>query len=356
MAIIVSVIGARPQFIKAAPIEMALAASGKVKHYSVHTGQHYDANMSQVFFDELGLEKPYKNLQAGSGTHATQTAAIMTGLEPILMDLKPDMLIVYGDTNSTIAAALVAAKIHIPVAHIEAGLRSFNKSMPEEVNRILTDHVSDLLFAPTQLAIANLEHEGIINAFETGDVMLDMIRIAKQKGNLPKPMQGNYYYATLHRPYNTDQEERLTRILGVLNALKYPVVFSIHPRTKNIMTEKYGLKFEDYSNIKFIDPQGYFENLGWLSHAECLITDSGGMQKEAYFLERQCITVRSETEWVETLENGCNTLVWDNIEDIGEILNKPIGPFINGIYGDGKSAEKIVDCILEFTDKKMRAV
>lgn len=354
MAVIVSVIGARPQFIKAAPIEMALAATGRVKHYSVHTGQHYDANMSQVFFDELGLEKPYKNLQAGSGTHATQTAAIMTGLEPILMELKPDMLIVYGDTNSTIAAALVASKIHVPVAHIEAGLRSFNKSMPEEVNRILTDHVSDLLFAPTQVAIANLEKEGIKNAYETGDVMLDMIRIAKQKGNLPAPMEGNYYYATLHRPYNTDNEMRLRKILDVLEGLKYPVVFSIHPRTRNIMTEKYGLKFENYPNVKFIDPQGYFENLGWLSHAECLITDSGGMQKEAYFLQRQCITVRSETEWVETLENGCNTLVWDNLDSITAILNSAYGPFTDGIYGDGKSAQKIVAGILEYADKHKR--
>lgn len=349
---IVSVIGARPQFIKAAPVEMAMMNHGGIEHYSVHTGQHYDANMSQIFFDELGLQKPYKNLEAGSGSHATQTAAIMVGLEPVLLEIKPDLLLVYGDTNSTIAAALVAAKLHIPVAHVEAGLRSNNKQMPEEINRILTDHASDLLFAPTSAAVSNLNHEGIHNVIETGDVMMDMVEIAKNKLSGQRTVQGNYIYATLHRPYNTDSEQRLKQILVELNGLKHAVVFSLHPRTRSLMLNEYGINPADYSNITFIDPQGYFENLAYLSHAECLITDSGGMQKEAYFLEKQCITIRSETEWTETLSNNCNTLIWGDLSELGKQIGKSFGPFRKSLYGNGKSAERIVEEIVKFTESK----
>ena len=345
---IVSVIGARPQFIKAAPVEMAMKAYGNIMHYSIHTGQHYDANMSQIFFEELGLQEPYANLRAGGGSHATQTAAIMVGLEPLLMEIQPRMLIVYGDTNSTIAAALTAAKLHIPIAHIEAGLRSYNRGMPEEVNRILTDHASDILFAPTQVAKKNLQHEGLENIHVTGDVMLDMLRIAKDRIATQQPVQTPYYYATLHRPYNTDDANRMKALLHTLNSLKHKVIFSLHPRTRNLIEESYKMRLEDYEHISFIPPQGYFENLAYLCNTECLITDSGGMQKEAYFVGKPCITVRSETEWVETLEHSCNTLVWDDLSKIHTALDTPYGPFIEGIYGTGNAAEKIVTCIMDY--------
>lgn len=348
---IVSVIGARPQFIKAAPVEMAMKSQGNIEHYSIHTGQHYDANMSQVFFEELGLQEPYANLGAGGGSHAAQTAAIMVGLEPILMDLKPHMLVVYGDTNSTIAAALTAAKLHIPIAHIEAGLRSYNKHMPEEVNRILTDHTSDILFAPTELAAKNLQEEGIKNVHISGDVMLDMLRIAKDRITTKRPEENPYYYATIHRPYNTDDATRMQSLLDTLNSLKHKVIFSLHPRTRNLLEVNYKMQLDDYKNIHFIPPQGYFENLAYLCHTVCLITDSGGMQKEAYFVNKPCITVRSETEWVETLENGCNTLVWEDLSKIEKALDKPHGPFIEGIYGYGKAAEIMVASMVEYIEK-----
>lgn len=349
---IVSVIGARPQFIKAAPVEMAMKQHGTISHYSIHTGQHYDANMSQIFFEELGLQEPFANLGAGGGSHATQTAAIMVGLEPLLMEIQPHMLVVYGDTNSTIAAALTAAKLHIPIAHIEAGLRSYNRQMPEEVNRILTDHASDILFAPTEAAKRNLQDEGLENIFVSGDVMLDMLRIAKDRIATQRPVKEPYYYATLHRPYNTDDATRLAAILDTMNGLKHRVIFSVHPRTRNAMEEKYNMQLNAYENITFIPPQGYLENLTYLCNTECLITDSGGMQKEAYFVGKPCITVRSETEWIETLEHGCNTLVWENLNEIAEVLERPYGPFIEGIYGKGTAAEFMVDCMVQFIEKR----
>lgn len=348
MKTVVSVIGARPQFIKAAPIEIALSKHPQIKHFSVHTGQHYDANMSDVFFNELKLAIPYANLNVGSGSHAKQTAAILEGMESVFLELKPDMLIVYGDTNSTLAAALCAAKLNIPIAHIEAGLRSYNREMPEEINRVLTDHISTLLFAPSNIAIQNLEKEGVFNATEIGDVMLDMMQIATEQGKLPILSAGNYIYATLHRPYNTDSKQRLTNILQVLNQLNQKVIFPIHPRTRNIMNNDYHLKEIDYPNIDFIEPQGYFNNMAYLNQSDCLITDSGGMQKEAYFFKKRCITIRSETEWVETLENNCNSMVWDNLDEIPLILSQPFGPFIDEIYGNGDAADKIIQAIASF--------
>jgi UDP-GlcNAc3NAcA epimerase len=279
-----------------------------------------------------------------------QTAAIMTGLEPVFEQINPDMLIVYGDTNSTLAAALVASKMAIPVAHIEAGLRSFNRSMPEEINRIVTDHISDLLFAPTETAVNHLKDEGVKNIFRTGDVMLDMIQIASRRSILPNGVSGEYYYATLHRPYNTDNESRLKQILNTLNQLELPVVFSLHPRTLHLMTSKYGIDMQEFGRIQFIEPKGYFQNISYLNHASCLITDSGGMQKEAYYLQKRCITVRSETEWVETLDNDCNLLVWEHPEEIKTALLKPYGPFKTDLYGDGNSAKMIVSHILDFLD------
>lgn len=353
MAVIVSVIGARPQFIKAAPIELALAKREWITHYSVHTGQHYDKNMSDIFFDELGLSKPYVNLQVGSGSHAQQTAAIMTGLEPVLRQTKPDLLIVYGDTNSTMAAALVAVKMHIPVAHIESGLRSYNREMPEEINRIVTDKVSSILFAPSPLALKILASEGIENVYESGDVMMDMQRIAVEKNVIKKREGEKYYYATLHRPYNTDNQERLKEILQAMNTLDQKVIFSRHPRTFHLMAE-YEMRDTEFENIQFIEPQGYFENLNYLYNSEGLFTDSGGMQKEAYFFEKRCITLRSETEWKETLENDCNTLVWDRFDEIKDILARPFGPFKKDLYGDGHAAEGIVKVIAEYLGAKQQ--
>lgn len=345
---LVSVIGARPQFIKAAPIEMELKSHPEIDHYSIHTGQHYDENMSDIFFKELGLQLPYSNLKAGSASHAIQTASIMTSLEPLIEQLEPDMLLVYGDTNSTLAAALVAAKMNIPVAHIEAGLRSFNKAMPEEVNRIVTDHLSSLLFVPTELGMKNLRDEGISHGIKTGDVMMDMIEIARTKNILKNPVDDKFCYATIHRPYNTDSRDRLLSILESLNKLPVKVIFSLHPRTRHLLIEKYGVDLSGFSNISFIEPQGYFENLSFLIGAEYLVTDSGGMQKEAYFLNKRCITIRSETEWVETLENNCNVLLWDNPEEVGRIAAMPIGSFKKDIYGNGRAAAVIVDGILNY--------
>jgi UDP-GlcNAc3NAcA epimerase len=338
---LVSVIGARPQFIKAAPIEMELLRHPDIEHYSIHTGQHYDNNMSDIFFKQLGLQLPFKNLNAGSGTHAQQTANIMTSLEPLLQQIEPDMLLVYGDTNSTLAAALVASKLHIPVAHIEAGLRSFNKTMPEEINRIVTDHISSLLFVPTDTGMDNLKREGLENAIKTGDVMMDMIEIAKSKEIIKNPSVQKFCYATIHRPYNTDNKERLLSILESMNGLDIQVIFSLHPRTRNLL-KGYDIDLSNYKNISFIEPQGYFENLAYLTFSEYLVTDSGGMQKEAYFLEKRCITLRSETEWTETLENQCNVLLWENPAEIANVAKMSIGPFHSNIYGNGHASEEIV--------------
>jgi len=345
-----SVIGARPQFIKAAPLELEMAKWNGLEHFSIHTGQHYDENMSKVFFDELGLKEPYLNLNSGSGSHAAQTASIMIGLEHALLKLKPDILIVYGDTNSTIAGALVASKMHIPVAHIEAGLRSFNKAMPEEINRILTDHASDLLFAPTDTAAQQLASEGLKNIFVSGDIMLDMLQIYQRKVGKEPTIESKYYYATIHRPYNTDDKNRLLSILGEMNKLDAPVYFSLHPRTGNLLKNVYHISLGDYENIKFIPPQSYFDNMDYLIHCDCLITDSGGMQKEAYFLNKKCITIRSETEWTETLENDCNVLVWDNISDISKLIDQKTGEFRQGIYGYGMAANTIVEELVKFTE------
>ena len=331
---IVAIIGARPQFIKHAPLEIALKEEFEV--ISVHTGQHYDANMSQIFFDELKMSVPAYKLEVGSHSHGKQTALMLQEIERILKLESPDALMVYGDTNSTLAGALAAAKIHIPIIHVEAGLRSFNKKMPEEINRILTDHVSSLLFASTESAVQNLKNENITEGvYHVGDVMQDSVILAQKFASCD--IDNDFILMTIHRPYNTDDKNRLHLILSKINALNKLIIFPIHPRTKNLMIN-FGLDESTYSNIKFIEPQAYFKNIGLLMKADCLITDSGGMQKEAYILQTKCITIRYETEWVETLENGWNTLVFDNFDRLGSILDHPQGNYINGIYGDGSSA------------------
>lgn len=345
---IVVVIGARPQFIKHAPLEKELESCFEV--VTVHTGQHYDDNMSKVFFNELQMSQPTHNLAVGSKSHTVQTAEIMTGLEKVLEIEKPDLLLVYGDTNSTLAGALVASKMDIPIAHVEAGLRSFNRSMPEEINRILTDHVSALLFAPSQEAVDHLASEGIsTNVVNCGDVMYDLLLLVRQKGLIRTDEKGEYYYATIHRPYNTDDPVRLSSLFHELNSQDLKVIFSIHPRTRNLALG-YGLDLTKFPNIQFIEPASYIQNINLLANSRALITDSGGMQKEAYFLRVPCVTIRSETEWPETLENGWNTLCFEDLSLLSDILQASPGQYIPDLYGTGNASEIIRQRIAQFLE------
>lgn len=345
---ILAVIGARPQFIKHAPIE--IAAKGQFDLVSIHTGQHYDDNMSKIFFDQLNIVEPAYMLETGSAGHGVQTGRMMAEIEPIVQTEQPDFILVYGDTNSTLAGALVGAKLNIPIIHIEAGLRSFNKTMPEEINRVLTDHVSSLLLVPTEGAIENLQREGITqNVYKTGDVMCDMVHIARKEADINTEKAGAYYYATIHRPYNTDRVEQLTGILEGLNGLNHPVKFALHPRTKNKM-EAYGLNPEQFENIDFLPPVSYFENIALQAGALAIITDSGGIQKEAYILKRKCITIRPETEWTETLESGWNTLAYDKLDQLSILVEEAPGAYVEGIYGDGKASQEIIGIISSYIE------
>ncbi len=345
---ILTVIGARPQFIKAAPLSDQLRRNHH--EFLVHTGQHYDQQMSQVFFDELGIPTPDINIGAGGGSHAEQTAGMLVPLEHLMQEQQPDMVLVYGDTNSTLAGALAAVKLHIPVAHVESGLRSYNMTMPEEVNRIVTDRVSALLFCPTQTAADNLAREGVSEGVViTGDIMADAVyrnrdrggdRILRQLSLEP----GAYALATIHRPHNADSPERLAAILDGFAALGQPVVFPVHPRTrKNI--DRFGLQTSD--NLRLIDPVGYPDLLALLGNAALCVTDSGGLQKEAYLLATPCVTVRPETEWTETVTSGWNrlaepeTLVRAAQAMLALDHSQPRPDF----YGDGRAAERIVAAI-----------
>lgn len=353
---IVTVVGARPQFIKASVVSAALAPL--CTEVLVHTGQHYDQNMSQVFFEELKIPHPAYNLGVGSGTHGRQTGEMLIGIEEILFKEKPDVMLVYGDTNSTLAGALAASKLHIPVAHVEAGLRSYNMRMPEEQNRILSDHISTWLFCPTQTAVTNLAKEGITKGVSiSGDVMLDSVlhfrkvalnnpekhKIYEQLGISPK----NYRLATLHRAETTDGgEDAIVRIFDAFEQLPQRVVIPIHPRTRTLAEE--AIKTRGYRNIQLIDPVGYLEMLLLTSGACQVLTDSGGLQKEAWFMEVPCVTLRSETEWVETLEGGWNVLAKLTTEDILEkALHTVPNPAAREAqpFGDGHASEKIVRAV-----------
>jgi len=346
---IVTIIGARPQFIKAAAVSKKLRK--KFKEITIHTGQHYDKNMSYIFFDELGIPKPEYNLNIGSGSHGYQTGNMLIKIEEVVIKESPDMILVYGDTNSTLAGALVASKLLIPVAHIEAGLRSFNKNMPEEQNRILTDHVSKLLFTPTETAVKNLKSEGIRDGvYNVGDVMYDAIlhfgKIAEEKSDILNRIdvdKNKYILATIHRAENTNYEYRLRNIVEALNESKEQIVLPLHPRTQKYLNE-YNLKFND--NIKIIESVGYLDMVMLEKNSSKIVTDSGGVQKEAFFLNKPCITLRDETEWVETVKNGWNMIVGANKDKILEGVGnfKPTAEKLN-YFGYGNSAEKILNII-----------
>lgn len=310
---IIHVVGARPQFVKLAPLYNTLK-NGGFQQIVIHTGQHYDRKMSEVFFDELSIPKPDFNLNINQGSHAYQTAEMMKGIENILLKNKDSKLIIYGDTNSTLAAAISASKIGIPIYHVEAGLRSFNRAMPEEINRILADRISSCLLVPTKTGMKNLENEGLSDiAFLTGDIMTDSIeqniKIAKNKSDVLKCLnlkKNDYYLLTLHRPYNVDNPAKLFSILMNLSKLDRKILFPIHPRTRKILDSQIKM---DFKNILLVEPQGYLDFLILEQNACKIITDSGGIQKEACILKRPCITLRSETEWVETVENKVNLLI-----------------------------------------------
>ncbi|HEY8892356.1 MAG TPA: UDP-N-acetylglucosamine 2-epimerase (non-hydrolyzing) [Clostridium sp.] len=346
---ILTVVGARPQFIKAAAVSNIIRKEHE--EILVHTGQHYDENMSKVFFEELKIPKPDYNLGIGSGGHGKQTGAMLIQLEELYLKEKPDMVLVYGDTNSTFAGAVCASKLLIPVAHIEAGLRSFNMNMPEEQNRILTDHISKYLFVPTTSAVKNLSAEGITSGvYNVGDVMYDatlnFTHISKEKSKIMEELklsEGEFILATIHRAENTNDINRLRNIIEALNESGQKIVLPLHPRTKKYMDD-YGLVFKN--NIKIIEPVGYLDMISLEMHCKKIVTDSGGVQKEAFFMNKPCITMRDETEWVETVENGWNIIVGtDKAKILDGIVNFKPNKAQQDIFGDGHAAEKILKII-----------
>ncbi|MEY7849868.1 non-hydrolyzing UDP-N-acetylglucosamine 2-epimerase [Natrarchaeobius sp. A-rgal3] len=343
-----SVVGARPQFVKAAVVSRKLREAGE--EILVHTGQHYDEELSDVFFDELDIPEPGYHLGVESDTHGRQTAKMIAALEPVVEEIQPDVLLLYGDTNSTLAGAIVGSKRDVTVAHVEAGLRSDNWEMPEEVNRVLTDHASDLCFAPSEAAVANLENEGITAGVHwTGDVMYDAILDARERSRRRSTIledlgvsENGFVLATVHRAGNTDDRPTLTRILDGLADAPRPVVFPAHPRTVGRLRE-YGLWARATDELEVIEPQGYLDFVRLLDAAERVATDSGGVQKEAFFLGTRCLTLRAETEWVETVDCGWNRLVGADPDAIRAGLREEWTPEANPHpYGDGAAARRIV--------------
>ncbi len=343
---VLTVIGARPQFIKAAPVTATLASVAQ--EVIVNTGQHYDPEMSDVFFRDLGLRRADYSLNVGSGTHGAQTGEMLKRVEQVIVDEKPDLVMVYGDTNSTLAGALAAAKLHIPVAHVEAGLRSFNRAMPEEINRVITDHLSTLLFAPSESSSRQLREEGISSGVHvTGDVMYDAVLhyapVAKKASRYPGLLNldaHGFYLCTIHRAENADDASRLRQIVSALNALSLPVVLPLHPRTKKRLEE-----FEIVAgpNIRLIEPLGYIDMLQLTQSCLAVLTDSGGLQKEAYYVGVPCITLRSETEWTETVDAGWNRVAGHTEKGIIEAVDaaRSLPSYRPELYGDGKAAARI---------------
>lgn len=375
---IITIIGARPQIIKAAALSRAIKKhfSEQIEEIIVHTGQHYDENMSAVFFEELGIPKPDYNLNVGSGKHGAQTAKMILGLEEILIEHKPNALVVYGDTNSTLAGAIAASKIHIPIVHIEAGLRSFNKSMPEEINRIMCDHVSTLLFSPTQAGYQNLIHEGFKDLEESpysmdrpkiyhcGDVMYDnslyFSLVAKEKSTVLRDYDltdGKFILGTIHRDHNTDDPGRLTAIFEALLeiAQKTPIVLPLHPRTnkmmKTVLSEELNQQIENNRNLKLIPPVSFLDMVSLEDSSQMIITDSGGVQKESYFFKKPCLILRPQTEWVEIVEAGtakiCDADKDKILSSYRYFMDHPPQNF-KAIFGDGMAAEFICGEIVKY--------
>lgn len=350
---IIDVVGARPQFIKVAAVSRAM--SSDLDYILLNTDQHYDERMSQVFFSELKIQKPAYSLGAGSGSHAQQTAKMMVSLEEVFLKEKPQMVQVYGDTNSTIAAALVAAKLRIPVSHVEAGLRSFNRAMPEEINRITTDHVSDLLFVPTKLAQAQLKKEGVSpkSVHWVGDVMLDVVEHWKEQGNVkPAQVDSQYILATIHRAENTDDLGRLKGILEGLGKLKLPVMLPIHPRLEKMLAQ---FQIKVPANFKVVQPLSHFEMMSALYHSKVVVTDSGGLQKEAFYMDRFCVTVRDETEWKELVTAGVNEIAGTSARRIQQAVERALKrkpskkrKALLKEYGGGIAAERIVKALKKY--------
>ena len=354
---VVTIVGARPQFVKAAAVSRVLKSHASIDEIILHTGQHYDDSMSEVFFREMEIPRPFINLEIKSSLHGEMTAQMLTGIEKVLIDKRPDAVLVYGDTNSTLAGALAAAKLQIKLVHVEAGLRSFNMAMPEEINRILTDRISNLLCCPTDQAMMNLNNEGFdklnLNVVKTGDVMQDAAIYYSQKSTenstiLKQLALDRFVLCTLHRQENTNDKLRLRNIVQAINEINavVPVVLPLHPRTRKILAVE-GLLPE----CIIIDPVGYFDMIELIKNSSLVMTDSGGLQKEAYFFSRFCITLRDETEWTELVENGFNYLVGADKEKIVTIALKYLDQKLTSnidLYGKGYASENIVNAILKY--------
>jgi len=353
---IVTIIGNRPQFVKAAAVSHKLRRTHD--ELIVHTGQHYDDDLSRIFFEELGVPAPDRELGAGSGSNTSQTARILAGLEPVLAELRAGLALVYGDTNSTLAGALAAAQAGIPVGHVEAGMRSFDRSMPEELNRILTDHASDLLLCSTETAVRNLEREGAgRNAHLVGDVMADVLLAFRDIAERDSPIlevrglePGEYFLLTAHRPGNVDAPARLKRLVELIEALPGPVAFPVHPRTEARL-EAAGLfdRLEAAAHVELTPPLGYLDFLRLALHARAVLTDSGGVQKEAYLLRVPCVTLRDTTEWVETVEAGWNVLVdLDRDAALAALERRPPDERPE-LYGGGHASDRVCDVVAAYT-------
>lgn len=350
--IIVSIVGARPQFIKAAVVSRIIRRADT--EILVHTGQHYDADMSDGFFRDLSIPAPDVNLAVGSGRHGAQTAAMLSGIEDVLVQSSPDAVLVYGDTNSTLAGALAASKLHVPVVHVEAGLRSYNRQMPEEINRVLTDHISTLLLCPSAAAVASLSREGIQDGVHlVGDVMADALEFALGLGDERSTIleqfnlqPGNFVLATVHRAENTDAPARLSSILRALDSLEEPVIFPVHPRTRSAIEQ---VRWHPAPHVRLVRPVGYVDMVRLEQAARMILTDSGGVQKEAYWLKVPCITLRDETEWVETVDTGWNLLVGTDEKKVRDGIQsfRPEENTHPVLYGDGHAAERCVDLVSE---------
>ena len=349
---ILTVLGARPQFIKASPVCDAFTENG-IEELIIHTGQHYDEMMSDTFFKEMDIPKPFANLNVGSKSPATQVANIILKLDPIIENLKPDLVLVYGDTNSTLAGALAGCKREIPVVHIESGLRSRNKSMPEEHNRILTDHCSDILFCPTSSAVRNLKIEGLTTHVSlVGDTMYDTVRLFSARAEETSQVlykfnlaRQEYVLTTLHRGYNTDNHSRLSKIFSSMSKCGKSFILPMHPRLKEKISR---FAIDIPNNVNLVEPVGYLDMLMLQKNSTAIVTDSGGIQKEAYFLQKPCITLRPETEWIETLEGGWNRLCWHEIDKLSLIIKNAVSENFGEQrphFGDGYASGRIVDVI-----------